>query len=164
MTVPTPPVVFDYPTWVGMFPEFAPLSAPQGQGYFNRACLICGNQCSNPIFATGNLPTLLYLLTSHIAWLSCPKDANGNPAATGTVASPLVGRIASAQQGSVNVQVEWAGGTDMSALEAYLTQTRYGTEYWAAIQQFRTARYIALPTIVAYSFSNRPLRPYWPLN
>jgi hypothetical protein len=90
-----------------MFPVFSPLTSAQGQAYFNSACLICANSCSNPIFGDGNLETLLLYLTSHFAMLLCPKDSNGNPAATGQAPSPLVGRISSAQQGSVNVQTEW---------------------------------------------------------
>ena len=144
----SPPVGFNYETWTAMFPEFSPLSPTQGNAYFMRAGLICANALSNPIFRTGNLAPLLYLLTAHVAWLSCPKDANGNPAATGTNASELVGRINNASEGTVSVQTEWKGGGDGSALEAYLVQTKYGAEYFAQTSQWRTARYLARPTIV----------------
>jgi Protein of unknown function (DUF4054) len=144
----TPPVTFNFATWTASFPEFSALSSAQGQAYFNDACLICANSATNPINCDGNLPALLYWLTSHFAWLKCPKDGNGNPAATGTIASQLVGRISSAQEGSVNVQTEWTGG-DGEALEAFLIQTKYGATYWAATAQYRTARYLARPTRVA---------------
>jgi hypothetical protein len=109
---------------------------------------IVGNATSNPAFGDGRLPYLCYLATSHIAWLSCPKDANGNPSATGQAASPLVGRISSAQEGSVNVQTELELGTDMGSIQAYLSQTKYGLEYLEAIATYRTARYLANPTRV----------------
>lgn len=143
-----------------MFPEFAGLSDPQGQGYFNRACLICANSAANPMNTDGILATMLYLLTAHVAWLNCPRDASGNPAATGAPGSPLVGRVSSASEGSVSVQTEWNSG-DASSLEAYLTQTKYGAEYWAASAPYRTARYIARPTRVPLSFAG-PGRRWWP--
>lgn len=144
----TPPVVFNFATWTALFPEFSALNAVLGQAYFTRAtATIIANATTNPAFGDGNLPYLIYLVTSHIAWLSCPKDPNGNPSGAGTPASPLVGRISSAAEGSVNVQTEWnsAGGTP---LEAYLIQTKYGAEYWAATSQYRTAQYAARPTVV----------------
>ena len=145
----SPPVTFSYATWVAMFPEFTPLTPIQGAAYFMRATGgFAANSCSNPANGDNRLEYLLYLATSHVAWLSCPKDANGNPAATGTNAAELVGRINSAREGSVDVQTELEFGTDLGALQGYLSQTRYGLEYWAAIQNYRTARYIANPTRV----------------
>jgi Protein of unknown function (DUF4054) len=143
-----PPVTFSYETWVTMFPEMAPLSASQGAAYFAQACLVCWNSITNPIFCTGNLATLLYLLTSHVAWLNCPKDANGNPAATGTPAAQLVGRINQASEGSVSVSLELNVGSSANAQLAYFSQTKYGLSYWTFTAQFRTARYVARPTIV----------------
>lgn len=159
-----PPVVFDFNTWIGLFPEFGALTPGQGAAYFMRATgSFVGNQTSNPAFCDGRLPYLCYLGTSHVAWLSCPKDANGNPAATGTPASPLVGTINSAAEGSVNVGLEFNIGQDTGALQAYLSQTKYGVEYLAAIATYRTARYLARPTIVVPGglFPGLPLPPGW---
>ena len=146
MTTSTPPVVFDPTAFAEMFPEFAPLTTAQLNGYFMRAELIFANSVSNPAYGDGNMPGLFNLLTAHIAYLNCPKDANGNPAATGTAASQLVGRISSANQGSVSVSVEYQG--DGAPNAAYFSQTKYGAEFWAATAQYRTARYLARPTIV----------------
>lgn len=144
----TPPVTFNFATWTALFPEFAQLNAVLGNAYFIRATgSIIWNNSLNPAYGDGNLTYLVYLATSHVAWLSCPKDPNGNPAANGTPASPLVGRISSAAEGSVNVQTEWNSG-DKKALEAYLIQTKYGAEFWAATSQYRTAQYAARPTVV----------------
>jgi hypothetical protein len=144
----SPPVVFSFATWTASFPEFAGLTSDQGQAYFDRACLICANSTTNPVFCAGVLSPLLYLLTSHVAWLNCPKDAMGNPSATGQPPAALVGRISSATQGSVSVQTDMPAQGDSSAMDAYLKQTKYGLEYLAQITQFRTARYVARPTIV----------------
>ena len=145
----TPPVVFSFQTWVGLFPEFSALTPDQGAAYFMRATgSFAANSCSNPANADGRLSYLLYLATSHVAWLACPKDANGNPSATGTAASPLVGRISQAAEGSVNLTLELEAGADTNQLLAYLSQTKYGQEYSAAIASYRTARYLARPTLV----------------
>ena len=143
----TPPVTFSYATFIATFPEFSGLSSAQVQAYFNRATgAIVANSCSNPMNADGNLPYLIYLATAHVAWLNSPKDANGNPAATGQPASPLVGRVSQASEGSVSVSVDYPVGQD--AQERYLAQTKYGAEFWAATAPYRTARYMARPTIV----------------
>ncbi len=145
------PVTFDYGTWVATYPEFAACTPVQGQAWFNRACVYFDNTACNPAVIVGAtiFAQYLYMLTSHIAWMSAPRDANGNPAATGQPASPLVGRIASASEGSVNVSVEWESSGSPS--EAWYTQTKYGAEYWAATAQFRTFRYAAQPTITPLS-------------
>src|SRR5580692_5928690 len=89
----TPVVTFDFPTWIGLYPEFTAVGSTLGASYFLRASFLCGNEACNPANAVpGMLQSLLYLLTSHIAWLNAPRDANGNPAATGQSASPIVGR------------------------------------------------------------------------
>lgn len=143
----TPPVTFSFQTWVAMFPEFSALTPAQGAAYFMMATMICANSACNPINGDGNLAALLYWLTSHFAWLQSPKDANGNPAASGQV-NQLVGRISDATEGSVSVTTQWEMGGDATALEKFLAQTKYGATYWAMTSQYRTARYLARPTIV----------------
>lgn len=141
-----PPVTFDFATWSGQFAEFAACTQAQGQGWFDRASLICANQLCNPAnWPTATLQTLLYLLTSHIAWLNAPRDANGNPAATGAPPPPVVGRINSFSEGSAS------GGADMgdanvgSPSQAWYMQTKYGAEFWASTASFRTAQYVPGP-------------------
>lgn len=142
-------ITFDYSYWTAGYPEFAGCSPAQGQFWFDQAGLYCANVNCSPAFGTDGtvLKQLLYLLTSHIAWMNAPRDANGNPAATGQPASAIVGRISSASEGSVSVQAEWKGSGSPS--EDWYTQTKYGAAYWAATAQFRTFRYGARPTIVA---------------
>lgn len=141
-----PAVTFDYNAWVARYPEFAAVLQPMAQAYFDEAGLYCANSASNPAFADGVLPTLLNMLTAHIAWLNAPRDANGNPSSTGQPASPIVGRINSASEGSVSVQAELESSGSPS--EAFFTQTKYGLAYWQATAGYRTMRYSASPTIV----------------
>jgi hypothetical protein len=151
------PVVFVYADWISAYPEFANVSSGAAQGYFNIATLYYSNTGW-----TAALPiatTLLLMLTSHIAWLLSPRDASGNPSSTGTQEAPqLVGRIASAGEGSVNVSVELTPSGSPS--EAFFSQTRYGYAFWAACAPLRTFQYAARPTIVRngpfpYGYGNR---------
>lgn len=138
------PVTFNFAGWLGRYPEFGAVSEPMAQAYFDEACVYCKNSIANP--ALSILPTLLNMLTAHIAWLNAPRDDKGNPSSTGSVpASQIVGRISSAGEGSVNVQTEnnYPPGTPQ-----WYQQTKYGAAYWAATAQFRTARYAANPTRV----------------
>jgi hypothetical protein len=104
------------------------------------------------------------MLTAHIAWLNAPRDADGNPASTGSPASPIVGRINSASEGSVSVQADIGDATAGSPSQPWYMQTRYGAAYWAATAQYRTARYVANPVFVpgpGYPFANGPYRRIW---
>src|SRR6185369_1059450 len=90
---PMTAITYDYNTWVLNFPEFAGCSPAQGQGYFNRAATIFENATCNPMYASqgvAGFTTVFYMLVSHIAWLNAPRDAQGNAAATGQPASPIV--------------------------------------------------------------------------
>lgn len=52
----------------------------------------------------------------------------------------IVGRIASATEGSVSVAAEYDAPPNAS--QAWLIQTKYGAEYWSATAKYRTARYV----------------------
>lgn len=153
----TPPVTFSFATWTALFPEFTPVGATLGQAYFTIAtATIIANSTTNPANGDGNLSFLVYLATSHVAWLRSPKDANGNPAATGAPQpAQLVGRISSASEGSVSTSLDFPIGADAAAQEKYLAQTQYGVLLWAALAPYRTVRYLARPTIVRNGFFPR---------
>lgn len=143
MTAPAA-ITYSHATWVAQFPEFAAVTDAMGQNYFTRATFLCQNNAQNPTAGTpGMLESLLYLLTSHIAWLNAPRDAAGNPAATGSPPPPIVGRIDQASEGSVSVHAEMGDANDGSPSQAWYMQTRYGAEYWAATAGVRTFRYAA---------------------
>ena len=157
MTAPT--VTFDPVAFVAAFPDFANCSGPQLQGYFDRASLMFAN--AGWTGALPQAPTLLNLLTAHIAWLNAPRDANDNPSSAGQPPSPLVGRISSAGEGSVNVQVDMGEATAGSPSQPWYEQSRWGSEYWSATSQFRTARYAARPTPAPVGGSYPFYRPGW---
>jgi hypothetical protein len=152
MTFPFPSpaaiVSFNYPNWIASFPEMAGCSPTQGQAFFDRADSFFANDACNPAIVLGEtrFTRMLYLMTSHLAFLYAPRDANGNPAQSGSPSSPLVGRLNSASEGSVSVGSEWKGA---EAGEEFYIQTKYGAEFWQAMAPFRTFRYAAQPTVVA---------------
>lgn len=153
MTFPTNPVVTFVPAdFRAAYSDFAACTDGQLIGWFGRAALLFSNTTSNPAFCAvgvSGMTTLMYLLTAHIAWLNAPRDLNGNPAATGVPASPLVGRIDQASEGSVSVHADMGDATAGSPSQPWYMQTKYGAEYWAATAQFRTAVPSLNPTIVA---------------
>lgn len=146
--ITNPAVTFDYAGWVARYPEFSALTQGQAQGYFDEAGIYCANDTCNPAFPYGILPTLLNMLTAHIAWLNAPRDAQGNVVSVGQPASPLVGRVNSASEGSVSVSTDMGDANAGSPSQAWYMQTRYGAAYWAATAQFRNAQYLANPTCV----------------
>jgi hypothetical protein len=164
-------ITYDYNTWIGSFPEFAGCSAAQGQAYFNRAATIFENSVCNPMYASqgaSGFTTVFYMLVSHIAWLNAPRDAQGNPAATGQPASPIVGRVNSASEGSVSVGADMGDANAGSPSQAWYMQTKYGAEFWAATALTRVATYFANPLVMPQSrfpgyypsFNSRRM-PFW---
>jgi hypothetical protein len=159
--LPPPVVTFNWMQFITWFPEFSCLTQAQGQAYFDMAGLYCANSTQNPLWCAGVLPQVLNLVTAHVAWLLAPRDGNGNPAAQGTPASQIVGRINSASQGSVSVGTT-LDGEPGSPSEQFFSQTRYGLMAWQAMAVGRTARYLANPTIVgSVAF---PAAPWLPIN
>lgn len=149
----TPPVTFVPADFRAAYATFANCSDPQLNEWFAGATFICGNQASNPAnFLPGQLAYLLNLLTAHIGWLDAPRDASGNPAATGTPASPIVGRINTASEGSVSVGADMGDANAGSPNQAWFEQTPWGARYWASTSQFRTGGYVALPPILPGPF------------
>lgn len=128
-------VIFNYARWAVRYPELsASIPPPLAQAYFNEAQDYCDNSATSRIKdATpgGQRERFLGMLTAHIAVLNAPIDCQP--------ASPLVGRISGAGEGSVNVQVQndYPPGTVQ-----WYQQTKYGAAFWSATAAYRTARYI----------------------
>ena len=139
-------VTFDPAAWKAQYTLFANVTDAQAQGWFDDATLIFANNTQNPAWSACVLKPLLYLLTAHIAFLEAPRDGNGVPAATGQPASPIVGRINSASEGSVSVGAEWSGKGGPT--QDWYLQSTYGARFWASTAQFRTFQYAAQPTVV----------------
>jgi hypothetical protein len=146
----TPPVTFVYADFIAAYPIFTPLGSPLLQMYFDMSDAFFENNTCNFAFCTGidRMTRLAYMVTAHIAWLFCPKDVNGNPAATGNSQPGTVGQITTASQGSVSVSLADVAKGGANELAAWYAQTPYGFLYWQATAQFRTARYLANPTRV----------------
>jgi hypothetical protein len=151
---------FSYSDWVGQFPMFAAVSAPQATGFFNRATIIWANDGTGPVASAAQQETLLNLLTSHIAWLSAFRDDNGMPSSTGTIPPPsAVGRVSNASEGSVSVALDMGDANAGSPSQAWYMQTQFGSEFWAATAQFRTGLFVPprRPTAPATA-----IFPSWP--
>jgi hypothetical protein len=124
-------VTFDYQKWAARYPEFCGVTPPQAQAFFDEAQIYHRNDAMGPIRNPAVQLTMLNMVTAHIAALYA--GINGQPA------SPLVGRISQAAEGSVNVS------TDMTidpGSEQWWSQTKYGLSYWTAAAPYRTMQYV----------------------
>lgn len=140
-TTPVDPgtVALDYAAWAAAYPELAP-SVPEAQAraYWERAGLYLDNTGASPVREPARRALLLGLLTAHIAAT--------NATINGEAPSPLVGRIASATEGSVSVSTD-LGGLPGSA--AWFVTSRYGYAFWEATRALRTFRYVPGPRAAA---------------
>lgn len=152
-------VTFNYSNWIALFPELAGISSAQAQLYFNLGNTVFANDACNPAYIGAccggedagllQMTSLTDLVTAHIAWLMAPRDAQGRPSSTGPApAQGIVGRVASASEGSVSVSAEWNSGGGGSPSEAWWIQTPYGALFWQATAVYRTMRYAANPVQV----------------
>lgn len=123
-------VAFDAAGWAARYPEFSTVAPATAAAYFTEACLYLDNTPGSVVQDTTARAVLLNMLVAHIAALNA-VDANGNPV------NPLVGRIASATQGSVNVSTDYAA----PGSAAWYSQTKYGAAFWQATNAYRQFRY-----------------------
>ena len=125
-------VTFSYSAWAAQFPEFATVSQTLVTGtVLTLAQVYCRNDGGGPVSDANTQTALLNLMVAHLCAIF--YGVNG-AAPTG-----LVGRIASASEGSVNVGVDMPSGSPSAA---WFNQTTYGAAFWAMSAQFRTMRYI----------------------
>lgn len=143
--VPTQPqhgiVNFVLSEWIADYPEFAGMSQAQGQASFNSATLLLNNSCRSLVCDAVKRQELLYLLTAHVCFL---RFGSNDGAGKITPAPGIVGRIASAHEGSVSVDAEYAA-TKIPQGQAYYIQTTWGALYWQVTAKYRTFRFIAPP-------------------
>lgn len=117
-----------------------PVTAALYQLYFNEATLYQANDGSGPLSNATQALQLMQMLVAHIAFLNTAP-------ATGGDASPLVGRIGNATEGSVTVGTtnEYPPGSAQ-----WFQQTKFGAAWWQATAQYRTMRYrVGPPTVPA---------------
>ena len=125
-------VVFDYTAWATRYPVLAQAVAQdQAQAFFDQACLYLANTPAGPVRDLARRAVLLGLLVAHIATLELPQAQGGQ--------AGLVGRVASATQGSVTVSTAYA---TLAERAAWFAQTAYGAAFWAATRGLRQARYV----------------------
>jgi hypothetical protein len=150
----TIPVVFDYPTWIAMFPELSGITEPAATGYFSFATVFIRNDGTYPVKDQTLLQNLLYLTTAHIARLLSNRT-NGVPTTGGIeTAPPIVGRINNASEGSVSVATEMPNQPPSAA---WWNQTTYGAMVWRMLAPFRTMRYVPAPRRIY----NPPFRTWY---
>lgn len=131
-------VAFDPTYWGAAFPEFSTISLTLVETvYWTIAGQLCDNSGCGPITDTsvgGTLYIALHLLTAHITKLR--SGDNSGPA------SPLVGRVSDAAEGSVSVSTEnaYPEGTVQ-----WYQQTPYGALYWTMTASYRSAIYVPGP-------------------
>lgn len=127
-------VQFSFATFAARYPEFAAVNPATAQLWFNEAGLYNRNDGGGPVNDAAVQLMLMNMLTAHIGMMAGALNPIGNPE------SAVVGRISSATEGSVSVQVDY----DTSAkpgTQAWAIQTQYGAAWWQATLQFRSARY-----------------------
>ena len=101
--------------------------------YFDEAELLVNNTDSSIVRDVGERKILLHLVTAHIATLNGQnKDIQNNG---------IVGRIASASEGSVSVGADY-GNAPVSGSMAWFLQTPYGAQYWQLTNKYRRFHYV----------------------
>lgn len=135
-------VTFNYAMWIVRYPEFASVSQPLAQLYFDEATLYCANHL-NPIRTLPALTTLLNMLTAHIAALNSPITAAGSSAATPP------GRLSNVTEGSVTAQFDFEVEPGS---QSWYVQTKYGAAFWQATLPYRLFLYRPGPAIKANAF------------
>ena len=120
-------VVFNPTIFKARYPEFADVDSALLTLYFNEAQIYVDNTENSVIVDMNIRGMILNMLVAHIAAIQV---------------APLVGRLASAGEGSVNVSTSYAVATGS---RAWFDQTRYGAGAWQALAPYRCAIYIPAP-------------------
>lgn len=128
-------VVFSSAEFLTAYPEFTGVSTPLLQMNFNLSTLNIANCCGSAVSDPTVRQALLYLLTAHLTFLFTPCLANTNQP------PGIVGRISSANEGSVSVSADFPATPE----SAWFVQTRYGAQFWAITAAIRTMHYIPAP-------------------
>ena len=130
----------NYSAWTTRYPEFTSVQEPIYDLYFAEAGLFCANDGTGPVQNATIQLSLMQMLAAHIAALYSQSQGDASPGGAKDANTP-VGRISDAEEGSVSVHTDWPSSADSSAMEKWLSQTKYGAEYWAATLVYRQMRY-----------------------
>lgn len=123
--------VFDYTAWSTRYPELAgAVDQALATALFAEAGLYLDNTDYSPVQDVATRLILLNMIVAHLAALGGALDG-GTP-------SGMVGRVTSASEGTVRVEVD-------SGLEpggaAWFAQTPYGFSFWQATKRYRMMQY-----------------------
>lgn len=125
--------IFNYAAWAARYPELAgSVLEPLATLYWDEAGLYLLNTGASQVTDIARRGVLLNMLTAHIAAL--------NATINGQAPSGLVGRVASATEGSVSVST---AASMLPGSAEWYAQTRYGLSFWTATARYRMARYYA---------------------
>lgn len=118
-------VTFDPAAFKVRYPEFASVDDALLQAYFDEAAMAyLDNTEASRVQQVEQRTVLFNMLVAHAAALA---------------ALSLVGRIATATEGSVTVAAAMDG---VPGTAAWFMQTKYGAAYWQATAAFRTMLYV----------------------
>lgn len=127
-------VTFNYANWALLFPQFSNLNSTQVTTLIlPLAQQYCRNDGGGPVTDPLIQTNLLNLMVAHVAQLMFGSVTQP--------LSPLVGRVSSATEGSVSVQVDMPSTPN----SAWFMQTPFGAAFWQASSVYRTMRYIPGP-------------------
>jgi hypothetical protein len=124
-------VVFDPNKFREIYPNFSSFTDAQLQNFFYEAEMLFNNTDKSCIKDLNRREALLFMIVAHLAQLQSQIN-DGNS---------MVGRIASATEGSVSVSTDY--GT-VGNSERWWLQTPYGAKYWQFTAQYRTGVIISL--------------------
>lgn len=117
--------------FIAAYPAFAAVNPALLQSGFDIATLFLNNSCCSIVQNAKVREQLLYMVTAHVAALLQGEN--------GLAPSGIVGRIASATEGSTAISADYAANMSMS--EAYFSQTKYGAMFWQATTVYRSMHY-----------------------
>lgn len=128
-------VSFSPSEFTDMYPAFVKVPDAALIANFELATLALNNSVASIVRNVGTRQSLLYLATAHYTALL--NGVNGDPP------NPtLVGRITSANQGSVSVSTEFKSDSESAA---FWNTTTWGASFWQLTARFRTSRYLGSP-------------------
>ena len=109
---------FSYSDWSARYPMFSNVTQQQAQACWNDATIYHRNDGTGPVQDATVQASLLGMVTAHLAFLA--YGTTGSPSAA---SQGLVGRISSANQGSVSVSTDLAG---IPGTAAWFSQSPWG--------------------------------------
>lgn len=124
-------VTLDIASFRAMYPEFSNVSDAILPFLFDQSTDYLNNTDYSLVDDVVKRERLLYMLMAHLAYVRYGDNRKRG-------GSGMVGRIASATQGSVSVS------SDLGPIEfryAWYTQSPYGMDFWQATKVYRMANY-----------------------